>query len=97
LRRTVDLDHNEPSLALKVGTVAATFAAGWIAQKLIKIVWERATGNDAPIDLDADDIPVVQAIVFAAVTGGVAVLARRLARQGVAKAVDRRAQKVSVV
>ncbi|MFV2145371.1 MULTISPECIES: DUF4235 domain-containing protein [Isoptericola] len=89
--------QSEPSLGLKIGTVAATFAAGWVAQKLIKVIWEKATGNDAPIDLDADDIPIVQAITFAAVTGGVAVLARRLARQGVTKAVDRRAKQVSVV
>jgi hypothetical protein len=90
-------EHGEPTLAVKIGTVAATFAAGWVAQKLIKIAWEKTTGNDAPIDLDADDIPIVQAIVFAAVTGGVAVMARRLARQGVSKAFDRRADKVSVV
>ncbi|NOW01409.1 DUF4235 domain-containing protein [Isoptericola chiayiensis] len=90
-------EHSEPSLAVKVATMGATLAAGWVAQKLIKTIWEKATGSDAPIDLDADDIPVVQAITFAAVTGGVAVLARRLARQGVAKAVDRRAEKVSVV
>ncbi|PRZ03094.1 uncharacterized protein DUF4235 [Isoptericola sp. CG 20/1183] len=90
-------EPSEPSLGLKIGTVAATFAAGWVAQKLIKVIWEKATGSDAPIDLDADDIPIVQAITFAAVTGGVAVLARRLARQGVTKAVDKRAKHVSVV
>lgn len=90
-------EHGEPTLAVKIGTVAATFAAGWVAQKLIKFVWEKSTGNDAPIDLDADDIPIVQAVVFAAVTGGVAVMARRLARQGVSRAFDRRADKVSVV
>lgn len=90
-------EQPDPSLAVKVGTLAATFAAGWVAQKVIKMIWEKATGNDAPIDVDADDIPIVQAVTFAAVTGGVAVLARRLARQGVAKAVDRRAQDTSVV
>ncbi|WP_402468789.1 DUF4235 domain-containing protein [Isoptericola aurantiacus] len=90
-------EQSEPTLAVKVGTMAATLVAGWVAQKLIKVIWEKATGNDAPIDLDADDIPIVQAITFAAVTGGVAVFARRLARQGVVKAVDRRARDVSVV
>lgn len=84
-------EQSETSLAVKIGTVAATFAAGWLAQKLIKVAWEKATGHDAPIDLDADDIPIVQAVTFAAVTGGVAVLARRLARQGVTKAIARRA------
>ncbi|MEG3614789.1 MULTISPECIES: DUF4235 domain-containing protein [Isoptericola] len=90
-------ESTEPTLAVKVGTMAATLAAGWVAQKLIKTIWEKSTGKDAPIDLDADDIPILQAITFAAVTGGAAVLARRLARQGVAKAVDRRAHQVSTV
>ncbi|WP_277210808.1 DUF4235 domain-containing protein [Isoptericola croceus] len=90
-------EQSEPSLGVKIGTLAATVAAGWVAQKLIKVVWEKATGHDAPIDLDTDDIPLVQAITFAAVTGGVAVLARRLARQGVTKAVNRQAKHVSVV
>ncbi|NNU28858.1 DUF4235 domain-containing protein [Isoptericola sp. JC619] len=87
----------EPTLAVKVGTIAATLAAGWVAQKIIKTIWEKATGKEAPIDLDADDIPIVQAITFAAVTGGAAVMARRLAKQGVVKAVDRRAKKISTV
>jgi hypothetical protein len=90
-------EHGEPTLAVKIGTIAATVAAGWVAQKAVKLIWEKSTGSDAPLDLDADDIPVLQAVVFAAVTGGIAVLARRLARQGVSKAFDRRADKVSVV
>ena len=43
-----DTNENEQTLALKVGTVALTFAAGWAAQKLVTFVWAKVTGHDAP-------------------------------------------------
>jgi hypothetical protein len=77
------------SLGVKIGTVALTFVAGWLAQKLIGIAWSRITGHDAPTDLDDEEVTIVQAVTFAAVTGGIAVLARRLAHRGAVKAVAR--------
>ncbi|QAY64122.1 DUF4235 domain-containing protein [Xylanimonas allomyrinae] len=80
--------HDEP-LAVKVGTMVLTLAAGWLAQRLVGMIWEKSTGHAAPKDLDDDDITVIQAVTFAAVSGGVAVLARRLAHQGASRAVAR--------
>ena len=78
--------RKEP-LAVKVGTLLLTLVAGWLAQKLVGMIWQKSTGHAAPKDLDDDDITVVQAVTFAAVSGGVAVLARRLAHKGAQRAV----------
>jgi hypothetical protein len=80
--------RDEP-LAVKVGTLVLTVLAGWLAQKLVSAIWARATGKAAPKDLDDENVTIAQAVTFAAVTGGVAVLARRLAHQGAVKAAAR--------
>ncbi|MFC8599136.1 MULTISPECIES: DUF4235 domain-containing protein [unclassified Isoptericola] len=79
----------EQPLGVKVGTVVLTIGAGWVAQKLIGVVWERTTGSVAPTNIDDDEISVIQAVTFAAVSGGVAVLAKRLARKGAVRAAAR--------
>ncbi|WP_242496509.1 DUF4235 domain-containing protein [Xylanimonas protaetiae] len=78
---------------MKIGTAVLTLAAGWLAQKAVGMIWEKSTGRSAPKDLDNDEITIVQAVTFAAVSGGVAVLARRLAHRGAARAVARFAAK----
>jgi hypothetical protein len=83
------MSKNDDTLAVKVGTVLLTMIAGWLAQKLVAAIWARATGKDAPADLDDEDVTIAQAVAFAAVTGGVAVLARRLAHRGAARAAAR--------
>ena len=83
------MTDTEQPLGVKVGTVVLTIAAGWVAQKLIGVVWEKATGNVAPTNVDDDELSIVQAATFAAVSGGVAVLAKRLARQGAVRAAAR--------
>lgn len=86
---TQDVTDQAPTLGVKVATVVLTFAAGWVAQKVVGEVWRRATGNDAPLDADDPDVGVVQAVTFAAVTGGIAVLARRLAAKSAVKVAAR--------
>ncbi|PZR52175.1 DUF4235 domain-containing protein [Xylanimonas oleitrophica] len=85
--------NRDETLAVKVGTLVLTLAAGWAAQRLVGMVWEKSTGHVAPHDLDDDEISGVQAVTFAAVSGAVAVLARRLARQGALRAAGRYASK----
>jgi hypothetical protein len=80
--------RKEP-LAVKVGTMVLTLAAGWVAQRIVGMVWEKSTGHAAPKDLDDDQITVLQAVTFAAVSGGIAVLARRMAHQGAVRAAAR--------
>lgn len=79
----------EQPLAVKVGTVVLTFAAGWAAQKVVGAAWRRITGKDNAIHADDPSVGIVQATTFAAVSGGIGVLAQRLARQGAARAVAR--------
>ncbi len=81
------MSKNDDSLGVKVGTMVLTLAAGWVAQKAVGMIWKRATGHDAPLDIDDDEITVVQAVTFAAVSGGIAVLARRLASKGAHRAI----------
>ena len=87
------MSKNDDTLAVKVGTMVLTLAAGWVAQKAVGMIWKRATGHAAPVDLDDEEITVVQAVTFAAVSGGIAVLARRLAHGGAKRAVARYAKK----
>lgn len=76
-------DDEKDGLAVKIGTAALSFAAGWAAQKLVKVAWKQVTGNDAPTDLEDPEVTIISAVVFASVGAGVAVLAQRLAaRQG---------------
>ncbi|WP_083259948.1 DUF4235 domain-containing protein [Cellulosimicrobium cellulans] len=84
-----DTNDTEQTLAVKVGTVALTFAAGWAAQKLVTFVWAKATGHDAPKDLDDEEVGLVSAVTFAAVAAGVGVLARRFAGRGAKSVVAR--------
>ncbi|GAB3091336.1 DUF4235 domain-containing protein [Isoptericola nanjingensis] len=83
------MTDTEQPLGVKVGTVVLTIAAGWVAQKLIGVVWEKTTGSVAPTNVDDDEISIIQAVTFAAVSGGVAVLAKRLARKGAVRAAAR--------
>ncbi|MFI2102703.1 DUF4235 domain-containing protein [Isoptericola sp. NPDC019693] len=83
------MTDSEQPLGVKVGTVVLTIAAGWAAQKLIGVVWEKTTGSVAPTNVDDDELSIIQAVTFAAVSGGVAVLAKRLARQGAVRAAAR--------
>jgi hypothetical protein len=82
-------DDNGGGIGLKVMTVAMTFAAGWLAQKLLATIWEKATKKTVPTDLDDEEITIVQAVLFAAVSGGIAVLARRMAHRGAANVAAR--------
>ncbi|MBO0611145.1 DUF4235 domain-containing protein [Myceligenerans salitolerans] len=82
-------NETEPTLAVKIGTIALTFAAGWAAQKALALVWKQVTGKDAPTKSDDPELDVVQATVFAAVAAGTAVLAKRVAARGAQRTVAR--------
>jgi hypothetical protein len=71
---------------MKVGTMALTIAAGWVAQKAVATIWEKSTGHAAPKNSDDEEVTIVQAVTFAAVSAAVAVLARRLAHQAASRA-----------
>ncbi|AEG45512.1 DUF4235 domain-containing protein [Isoptericola variabilis] len=79
----------EQALAEKVGTVVVAAAAAWAVQKGIVKIWEKTTGRPAPLDLDDDSVGITEAVLFAAVTGALAVFARRYARRGARSALVR--------
>ncbi len=81
--------QNEQALAEKIGVLVLTAAAAWAVRKGIVTIWEKSTGRPAPLDLDDDNVGVTEAILFAAITGGLAVFARRYARRGTAYAFSR--------
>jgi len=81
--------ETEQTLAEKVGTLALTLAAGWVAQKAVSMIWKGVTGNDAPNKPDDPELDLVQATVFAAVAAGTAVFAKRMAAKGASRAVMR--------
>ncbi|WP_425955361.1 DUF4235 domain-containing protein [Xylanimonas sp. McL0601] len=65
-----------------------TLAAGWLAQRAVVMIWQKSTGHAAPRDLDDDQITVIQAVGFAALSAGAAVLARRMTYKGTNRAID---------
>lgn len=89
--------ETEQTLGEKVGTLALTIAAGWVAQKAVSMIWKGVTGNDAPNKPDDPELDLLQATVFAAVAAGTAVFAKRLAAKGAHRAAVRIAARRSAV
>ncbi|WP_159798443.1 DUF4235 domain-containing protein [Puerhibacterium puerhi] len=73
----------------KVVTLGLTLAAGWLAQKIVGIVFQKVTHADHPLKKDDESLGVLQATTFAAVSAGVAALTQRLAKKGATRAVTR--------
>jgi|GEM_PF-846466 len=69
-------------LIVKLGTMAASAAAGWVTQRLVGMIWRNVTGNPAPRSHKDDDLHLAQAVVFAAVSAGAAVLVGRVLNHG---------------
>lgn len=88
-------NETEQTLAVKIGTIALTFAAGWAAQKAVGLIWKSVTGKAAPTKADDPELNMVQATVFAAVAAGTAVLVKRMAAKGAGRVAARIAGKAS--
>ncbi len=85
-------DHahdDDTTLAVKVGTVVLTLAAGWVAQKAVTVIWKQVSGKAAPKDLDDPEVGIASAVAFAAVAASAGVLARRLASRNAKRVVHR--------
>ena len=66
------------NLAWTATSALATLAAGFVAQQAVKTTWKAVTGTGVPADEDLLDDNLVSIIVFAAVSGAVASVARQL-------------------
>ncbi|MDR2703991.1 MAG: DUF4235 domain-containing protein [Cellulomonadaceae bacterium] len=83
------LDHDTDDAVLnKVIAAASGVAATFVANAVIRQVWKAATGESAPKNANDPGLRIAQAVAFAALSAGVAVLARRLATHGAASALQ---------
>lgn len=68
----------------KIARTVATLAAGFVVTKLIDQAWRRATGHAPPV-ADDQDVNLRQIFLYAAITGGLAALARAGAARAATK------------
>lgn len=69
--------------AQKILTTLSVLAAGFVATKALDLVWRKATGHQPPtVD---DDAPLREIVIFAAVSGALAALARSGASKATSK------------
>jgi hypothetical protein len=69
----------------KIASLAASFAAGAIARKIITIGWKRITGNEPPTDPNDPDVDLKEALGWSIVMGVGMEAARLLAARAIAK------------
>jgi len=76
--------ENEDHDAMLVRLVAAGagIAATWLANAAIRHIWKHATGTHAPKNANDPALAIGHAVAFAALSGAVAVLAKRVATHG---------------
>jgi len=82
-----DLDHEaEDAVVVKLVAAASGVAATFVANAVIRHVWKSVTGDAAPKNANDPSLKIAQAVAFAALSAGVAVLAKRLATHGAVEA-----------
>jgi hypothetical protein len=69
----------------KAVTAIAAFAAAYGARKLITFGWKQVTGKEPPSDPQDPEVSVVEALVWAAVTGVGIEAARLMVARAIAK------------
>ncbi|PWD50912.1 hypothetical protein C8046_09860 [Serinibacter arcticus] len=73
----------------KIVTTLAVMAAGFAATKALDLVWRRVTGHRPPSQ--EDDATVRELVMFAAVSGALAALARAGTTRAVTRYIAKRA------
>lgn len=74
----------------KIIQAVAVMGAGFVATKLLDVAWKMVTGNKPPLD-DADDhAPIREIVLFAAISGALAALARTFASRQAQRFVAKR-------
>ena len=69
----------------KIVQTLAVMAAGFAATKVLDLVWRKATGHRPPTVGNDDDSTLREIVVFAAVSGALAALARAGAGRAAAR------------
>ncbi|PFG18594.1 DUF4235 domain-containing protein [Serinibacter salmoneus] len=68
----------------KIVTTVAIMASGFVASKILDLVWRKAFGHKPPMS-DDQDSSLREVVLFAAASGVIAALARRGATNVAAK------------
>ncbi|NUR87861.1 MAG: DUF4235 domain-containing protein [Nonomuraea sp.] len=61
--------EEKPDLAWRVIGGLLGLVTAWAARKILGIVWVKATGKDAPIDSESDEVSMGEAIGYAVMMG----------------------------
>jgi hypothetical protein len=73
------------AVAVRLVAAGAGLAATWLANTIIRAVWKKASGKDVPKDTNDPAMGIISAVAFAALSGAVAVLAKRVATHGASR------------
>ena len=73
------------SFASKIGGTVAAMAAAFVARKLIKVAWTRATGKEPPTHPEDPQVALGEALGWAIITGVGVEAARLLATRVAAR------------
>jgi hypothetical protein len=72
------------STILRLSTLGAGLAAGWLVHKVLDSVWQRTAGHPSPSPDDRDQ-PLAEVVLATALTGALVALLRALAQRGTAR------------
>ena len=73
-------DHD--AVLVRLVAAGAGIAATWLANAAIRHIWKHTTGQHAPKNANDPALAIGHAVAFAALSGAVAVLAKRVATHG---------------
>lgn len=75
-------DDDHDAVLVRLVAAGAGLAATWLANAAVRHIWKHATGTHAPKKADDPALAIGHAVAFAALSGAVAVLAKRIATHG---------------
>ena len=78
-------DKGDAGFAARMGGTLAAMAAAFVARKIIKVAWTRATGKEPPAHPEDPQVALGEALGWAIITGVGVESARLLATRVAAK------------
>ncbi|MFC7403398.1 DUF4235 domain-containing protein [Citricoccus sp. GCM10030269] len=73
-------------LTERIISTAITLIGGYVGTKIVDYTWRKATGHDAPKDVDDTENNMWGAITFATISAGITALIRVTSQRGAKKA-----------
>ncbi|WP_454296691.1 DUF4235 domain-containing protein [Salana multivorans] len=74
----------------KIVRILATMAARFVATRLLDLTWRAITGHKPPVDGEEEGSSLREVVIFAAVSGAIAALARAYASRGATRYIAKR-------